>query len=501
MIRLGHDERVRNLLGNECEFRARGLYIPHTIETTRLLRNIGYAVPAPIISYYKWPVNPAPFRTQKITAALLTMNPRAYVLSEMGTGKTRGGLFAIDYMLQEQIIKRVLVVAPLSTLSQVWDREIFQCFPELSTTVLHGTRKRRLKRLSENHDIYIINHDGVGSILPELIAKDFDVVLIDEVGAYRNKSTDRWKAMSKLLVGRAYVWGMTGSPAPNEPTDAWGISKLMTPEKCPRYYKQFRDKTMRQVTQFKWVPKKDAIQHVYNILQPAVRYRRSDCFELPDTSYQTHEVSVSKEIEDTYSKLLKAAKAAFKEGLVTAANEAVVTGKLAQVSSGYVYTRDKRVVKLDNKHRLNETTDIIDQSLGKIIVFAAYTHTAKNVHAHLVKKGYDAAFVHGGTTKKQRDEIFSAFQNTTSIRVLVAHPKCMSHGLTLTAASTIVWFTPPPSLETYEQANARITRTGQLEKTLIIGLTGTPIERKIYKRLEGRAKIQGALLDLFDDEE
>jgi SNF2 family DNA or RNA helicase len=111
----------------------------------------------------------------------------------------------------------------------------------------------------------------------------------------------------------------------------------------------------------------------------------------------------------------------------------------------------------------------------------------------------DCSLVHGGTNKKHRDQIFAAFQTSDSPRVIVAHPQCMAHGLTLTSASTIIWFTPTTSLEIYEQANARITRPGQKHKALIIHLQSTAIERKIYKRLQKKASLQGALLDMFDD--
>jgi len=98
-----------------------------------------------------------------------------------------------------------------------------------------------------------------------------------------------------------------------------------------------------------------------------------------------------------------------------------------------------------------------------------------------------------------RNEIFNTFQDSPEKQLLIAHPQCMAHGLTLTAANTIVWFTPTTSLEIYEQANARITRPGQSHKTLVIHLTGTAIERKLYSRLRQKARLQGALLDMFND--
>lgn len=503
-IFLPDDQALRNLVPEFRHVRSpkhgRLLALPHKHDVTRLCRNLGYIVPAPIINHYQWPTNPPPFHTQKITAALLTMNNRAYVLSEMGTGKTRAALYAVDYMFQENDIKSVLVVAPLSTLSPVWDREIFEYFNHLSVGTVYGSREKRIKVLNEKHHIYVTNHDGIGVIPQQLIDKKFDVVIIDEVGTYRNKSTDRWKFMQALIKDVPFVWGMTGSPTPNEPPDAWGIAKLLTPHQAPFSKRDFTRKTMRQITQFRWVPKDDANDHVFSMLQPAVRYTRNDCVELPEVSYQDRKVSVSKQITDTYDGLMKKLRVAFKEGEITAANEGVAFMKLLQIASGWVYTKDRGIVSLDNRDRVNELLEIIEQAAGKVIVFADFTHTATRLHERLVKAKTDCALVTGATSKAARDDIFNTFQRSLSPRVLVAHPKCMAHGLTLTSANTIVWFTPTTSLETYEQANARITRPGQIQKSLIIHLTGSAVESKIYRRLKEKAKLQGALLDMFNDE-
>ncbi len=471
---------------------------PHTTETTRLARNLGHPVPAPVLSQYVWPTTPPPFETQKVTAALLTMNARAYVLSEMGTGKTRAGLFACDHMFHDNMIKSVLVVAPLSTLSQVWDKEIFQYFPHLTTKVLHGTKEKRLKALSEHAHIYIINHDGLGVIRQALIDARFDVVIIDEIAAFRNKSTTKWKNMKMVIEHCKYVWGLTGSPTPNEPPDAWGLAQLLTPNRAPKAKKAFVRKTMTQVSQFRWIAKSDANDHVYDMLQPAVRFRREDCVELPETSYKTIKVPMSKQLKDTYENMIKKLRLAFAEGQVTAANEGVLFSKLLQISSGWVYTQDKGVVALDNKARIQELVDIYEQAAGKVICFTNFTHSTTELFDR-VRKKFPCSVVHGGVNKKYRDEIFSSFQNSSEKSMIIAHPQCMAHGLTLTAANTIVWFTPTTSLEIYEQANARITRPGQDKKSLIVHLTATPIESKIYSRLRQKGSIQGALLDMFND--
>lgn len=474
------------------------LLLPHTIETTRLARNFDFRVPAPIISHYDW-CGDSPFKTQKITAAMLTMNSRAYVLSEMGTGKTRGTLFAADYLMREDIVRKTLIVAPLSTLTLVWAREISLYFPHLSAGILHGTKAKRLEVLKQNHDCYVINHDGLKTILPELVSRqDFDCVIVDEIASFRNAGTDRWKALAQVVSGRKYVWGLTGSPTPNEPLDAWAQCRLLTPNRVPKFPGRFKRMVMQQVSQFLWVPRPDANDTVFEVMQPAVRFTRDECVELPPVSYTGRLVELSPEQDRVYKTLMAKLRVSFQNGEVTAANEGVLFSKLLQIGAGYVYTTDKGVVDLNPKNRLDELMNIIDQATGKVIVFVDFVHAVQAVSAALTAKRYDLAVVTGDTPKAFRDKIFGAFQNHSSPRILVAHPKCMAHGLTLTAANTIVWYTPTTSLETYEQACARITRPGQKQKSLIVHLTGTKIEAKLYKRLQKKAKLQGSLLEMFE---
>src|SRR6185436_8561096 len=128
---------------------------------------------------------------------------------------------------------------------------------------------------------------------------------------------------------------------------------------------------------------------------------------------------------------------------------------------------------------------------AKIIVFVPFVHALQSIKDYLVKQGETVEMVYGGTAKGARDRIFADFQTSLSPRVLVAHPQCMAHGLTLTAASTIVWYTATNNPEHYEQANGRIRRPGQKEKQLIVHLTGTPVERVAYTRLKSRGRMQG----------
>lgn len=474
------------------------LVLPHTHEVVRLARNLGLKAPAPIMAQYDW-AGGTPFKTQRITAAMLTMNRRAYVLSEMGTGKTRATLYAIDFLIKSGEITKAIVVAPLSTLTTVWYREVFRYFNHLSVGVVYGNRQRRREILAQDHHIYVINHDGVKTVLPELVVRnDIQCVVIDELASFRNARTDRWKGLSSLVQRRRFAWGLTGSPTPNAPTDAWAQVKLLTPDRVPKFMKQFRETTMMQVSPFKWVPRRESKHYVSLVMQPAVRFTRDDCVELPPVIYDSREAPLSAEQTRIYSEMLRHMKVAFHQGEVKAANEGVLMSKLLQITTGFVYTKDGTPVVLDNAPRMAALRELIDEAEGKVIVFAEFVHASHMIAKGLIADGYSVAQVSGETPKADRDRIFTEFQNAELPRVLVAHPKCMAHGVTLTAANVIIWFSPTTSNETYEQACARITRPGQTRKQLIMHLTGSTVETKLYKRLQQKQSLQGALLEMFE---
>jgi SNF2 family DNA or RNA helicase len=474
------------------------IVVPHSHDVVKLARNLGLKAPAPIMVRYDWNGD-SPFKTQKVTAAMLTMNRRAYVLSEMGTGKTRATLFAVDFLIREKQIQRAIIVAPLSTLTTVWYREVFRYFNHLSVGVLHGSRERRKEVLAQDHHIYVINHDGIKTVLPDLLRRnDINCVVIDELAAFRNARTDRWKALAALVGSRSFAWGLTGSPTPNEPCDAWAQAKLLTPDRAPKFFKNFKEATMYPVSTFRWVPRNDSKDTVYDMLQPAVRFKRDDCVELPPTIYDTREAPLTPEQKRVYTEMMRHMKTAFASGEVNAANEGVLMSKLLQITTGFVYTRDGKAVELDNAPRMDALTELIDEAEGKVIVFVNFIHASKMIANRLTKLGYSVAQVSGETPKSARDQIFTEFQSGMFPRVLIMHPQCSAHGLTLTAANLIVWFGPTTSNEIYEQACARITRPGQTRKTLIMHITGAKVETQCYKRLQSKQRMQGALLELFE---
>ena len=479
----------------------RYLILPHGVDETRMLRNLELDVPPPVLSHYDWPGQHQPFDVQKQTCALLTQNPRAFVLNGMGTGKTKAALWSWDYLNKAGLAGKLLIVAPLSTLNFTWAAEIFRTLPERNCVVLHGTREKRLQKLSDpTADIFIINHDGLKVVSDELMKdmRGIDTIVLDELATYRNGQASRSKQMIKLVTNFKWAWGMTGSPTPNSPLDAWGQCRILAPGNVPKFFTHFRDALMTRVTQFKYTPKDTAVEQVLKVMQPAVRYTLDDVIELPELVERTVSVPMGVKQTKIYTEMKTAAFTQIGNNAITAVNAGVVLNKLLQISTGWVYTKNKEsVVTLDNEGRLDALSDAIEGTDRKVIVFVPFVHALKGVEAHLIKQGVDVTTVSGATNRGERERIFNLFQNTDKIKVIVAHPQCMAHGVTLTAADTVIWFAPTSSLEQFEQANARIRRIGQKHKQLVLMFEGSDIERKAYVRLRKKQKVQTLLLEMF----
>jgi len=482
--------------------------VPHRPDEVRVLRNLGFDAPDPMAYYYKFPGRFKPFKAQIETANFLSMHDRAFCLNSMGLGKTVTSLWAFDYMRDAKMVNKALVICPLSTMERTWADEVFRTFPHLNASVLYGTRERRLKLLKQDADIYIINTDGIKTIAEELKNRpDINLIIVDEMAMFRNSSTERWKTLNTICNKQTprRIWALTGAPIPHEPTDAWAQCRIVNPTNpnVPPYFGRFRDMVMRQITQFKWVPRDDALETVYKVMQPAVRFALDDCVDLPEQTFMERDVEMTPDQKKAYKNMLDKLIAEFAEGDVLAVNEAVKANKLVQIACGVAYGKDGDHIKIDNSSRIEVLKEVIEESEGKVLVFVPLTGVLEDVVSQL-SADWTVAAIHGGTPKSERDQIFKDFQNTKDPHVLVANPSTMSHGLTLTAATTIVWYAPIHSNDVYEQACARVRRPGQTRTTVIVHIAGSDIERRIYNRLRKKQKLQGALLDIMkglNDEE
>jgi SNF2 family DNA or RNA helicase len=382
----------------------------------------------------------------------------------------------------------------------VWDNELFDTLVPRGKTVavLHGSRARRAQLLAEAHDYYIINHDGIKILEQELIDKEeIDLIILDEFAQFRNAKTAKYKALAKVAAistGRK-LWQLSGTPAPTAPTDVWSLAKLSNPNNVPKYFTRFRDLLMKQVNQFKWVPKNGWEVVATAAIQPSIRFEREHCIDIPATMYETRTAEMSKEQTKAYKKMVEEYVIQAREGLITAANEGVKLQKLMQIATGAVYTVDRTVVEYDVSPKFKVLMDLIEEAGNKAIVFTPFKHSIKLLAEALKRKNLSVGVVNGDVSPRKRSEIFTAFQKY-ELDLLLAHPKTMSHGLTLTASNVIIWW-GPTDFETYDQACGRITRSGQKGTPLIVQITCSPVEERAYKRLRNKESTQGLLLELL----
>ena len=174
--------------------------------------------------------------------------------------------------------------------------------------------------------------------------------------------------------------------------------------------------------------------------------------------------------------------------------------KLLQISGGAVYTDKKDIVEFDVSPRLKELRDVIDEPSNKVIVFVPYIHTIDVVVKFLRAEGFTCAVIKGDVNARERAAIISNFQSGVDPRILVIQPQSASHGVTLTAADTIVFWSPVTSVETYIQCIGRIDRVGQKNKCTVVHLQGSDAERRVYKLLQGKVSRHLQLVDLYKQE-
>lgn len=503
-LKLNNPNRVLDSIPTAKPLEVRGTQIvvaPHRLDEVKVLRNLGIKAPSPILHYYDWPGQYTPFEHQRETAAFLTLHHRCLVLNEIGTGKTQSSLWAADYLIKTKKVKKVLILSPLSTLERVWGDSIFTNFVHRKFVVLHGTAERRLKLLKTDVDFYIVNHDGF-PIIADHAHGMFDLVIVDEAAVLRNPSTRRFKIFRKWIEQNptTRLWLMTGTPTPNAPTDAWALAKLVNSPFLTKTFTAFREQVMMKVGQWKFVPRPESVEIVKHVLQPAVRYTRDECFDLPETMIQTRQVELTAEQKKHYTQMLRHfVTEAAAEGTITAVNEAVKIQKLVQIACGVAYGDDGRHITLDCSPRVNLVKEVIEEAGEKVIVFVPLTGTLHMLEQEL-SKHWSVGVVNGEVSANERNRIFHGFQHEKDPHVLIAHPGTMAHGLTLTTASTIIWYGPVNSNEVYVQANGRIERIGKRNVSNVIHIEATDLEHRMYERLKNKQKLQGLLLDLIKEQ-
>ena len=485
--------------------------VPWDQHSAEVLANLRAPHLPPILRDYHWPGLYTPMPHQYTTAGAMSTHRKFFCLDGMGTGKTLSALWACDYLVSIGAVRQVLIICPKSIVRNAWGDTIKAHFPHLSVSVLVDTNPlvRRRKATSEAV-FHIVNPSGVEVCFDEMIARKYDLVIIDEATLYKKHNTRRWKFARPIVAAADRCWMLTGTPATQYPVDAHGQIKLMYQEAWNVTETAFKTSTMTQCSKYRWVPKPDAARTIYDAMQPASRVDKKDVLkDMPPITTSTRTVELSPDQKKYMAELRKAAATQIAGAEISAVHAAALRIKLLQIASGSVYDDDSNPIDIDCPDRMNEMADLVaqvraqDDGTGppahKVIVVCAFTHTVDRVHAMLQKAGFNFGKLYGDVPLGQRERILTSMETTREFDGIVAHPECLSHGVTLISCTTTVFFTPCEKAEVALQVSNRMDRPGQKHPMQVIYLTGCPAEDTLYERMTQRFEFNSEVLEQYDD--
>lgn len=499
LLKVRDPERITAVIPRAKQMGPNDVLVKWGVEEAQILKNLQLKdVPSPITAHYDWPGLFKPFQHQYTTSSFLTLHRRAFCFNEQGTGKTASVIWAADYLMKIGIIRRALVLCPLSIMQSAWENDLFTFAMHRTCAIAHSySKEKRLKAVHSDAEFVICNFDGLDIIKDAVKDGGFDLVIVDEANAYKNVQTKRWKVLNSILRPDMWVWMMTGTPAAQSPTDAYGLAKIVNPQNVPRFFGAFRDQVLYKVTQFKWVPRAQAENIVHTALQPAIRFTKDECLDLPEMTYVMRDIPLTPQQTTYYEELRKHMLTVAAGEEITTANAAANLNKLLQLSCGAVYSDTGETVAFDANNRMSALLEVIEEASQKVIVFVPFRHAIDIIVEELKANKITCEAIHGGVSATKRTEIFSKFQQSKNPHVLVVQPQAAAHGVTLHAANVVVWWGPITSIETYLQANARVHRAGQHHPCTVVHLQGSPVEKRIYKMLSQKLDVHTKLIDLY----
>lgn len=437
------------------------------------------------------------FKHQTDTTDFILANPRVLITSDPGTGKTRSVLDAYT----QRCAGRMLVLAPLSILQASWGDDIEKFTPDLTYTVAYA--RNRAKAFESNAQIIITNHDAAKWLVKNQHVLDgFDTLCIDEFTAFKNKDSQRSKAINKIVKLFDYRIAMSGTPNSNTICDIWHPTLLVDDgHRLGHRFYTFRSNVCTPVFNGfanEWRDKQDAELIVAAAIKDInIRYELEDCLDMPKQSYHTVKTQLSDTMMQAYKELAEDNVLWTGKATINAVHAGVLTKKLLQLCTGAVYDEDNNVVGF-HEERYNLVMDLVEQRSHSLVAFN-WTHERDYLIRQAEKRKIKYAVIDGSVSAKVRKDVVDRMQ-AGQLQVVFAHPQSAGHGLTLTTATSVIWCSPTYNAEHYQQFNRRIYRAGQTKRTEVIHIAADNTwETDVYKKLNGKLGRMENLLSILNE--
>lgn len=443
-----------------------------------------------------------PYDYQITAQQWIIEKPHCGLFLDMGLGKTVSTLTAVQQLIDDCEVSRVLVVAPKKVAETTWSTEAekWEHLRGLRVVKVLGTEKQRCMALAEKADVYVTGRDNFVWIVGKYGGQlPFDALVIDELTSFKSAKSERFKAMRIALPSVKRVIGLTGTPAPNGLVDLWAqMYCLDQGERLGKSISKYRETYFET---HKWnniVVRCDVKKGCDQIIRDRIAdiclsMQAKDYLELPDMITHTVTVELSAKTMAAYTKFEREKVLEFKNehtdepANVLAQSAAGLMNKLSQFANGAIYDENMDVHAVHDE-KIDRLAEIVEAANGSsVLVFYQYKHDIPRITAKL--KGYRVRTYQG-----EKDLIS---WNAGEIDILLAHPASTAYGLNMQQGGHyIVWFGTGWNLEHYQQANARLHRQGQRYPVTVYKLIcrGT-VDERASAALEGKKGVQQSLLD------
>ena len=407
-------------------------------------------------------------------------------------------------MYNEKLIHRMLIVAPLSILG-VWQDE-FNKFADFdyNLAILTGTSAKKIDILrhliGSALQVAVINYESAWRLEKELTAWNPDLIIADEGHKIKTHNISASKAMHRLGARARYRLLLTGTPVTNKAIDVFSQYKFLNPAIFGQSFYAFRNKYFDMVGYGNHTPvlkksmERELTEKIHSI---AYRATKAECLDLPETTDIIRKVELEPQAMLLYRNLVKDSYAELSEGEVTITNVLTKLLRLSQLTGGFLGSDDCSKAEQVSTAKLKVLEDIIDSALEenkKLVVIARFIPEINAICRMLDKKGVRYSLLTGSV--KDRDEQVAQFQNYPDVPVFVGQIATAGLGITLTAASTMVFYSLDYSMSNFEQTKARIHRAGQRMPCTYIYLTASgTVDEKVLKALKNKANLAKSLVD------
>lgn len=434
-----------------------------------------------------------PHAYQRYAAQFILDHPAAAVFLDCGLGKTVITLTAIRELLHDSFtVRRVLIIAPLRVARDTWPAEIrkWDHLSDLTYAVAVGNTAKRLAALRQKAEITIINRENVDWLVKNNTF-DFDMVVVDELSAFKSHRTRRFKALMKVRPMVSRIVGLTGTPSSNGLMDLWAEFRLLDMGKrLGRFLTHYReryflpDKRNAQMV-FTYKPRPGAEEKIYEAIGDiTISMKSGDYLELPKCLTNVVRVEMNERERRLYERLKKDMAAEIDGKEIDAMNAAALSGKLLQMAAGAVYDGEGQAVRLHDR-KLDALEDLVESANGRPVLIAYwFCHDLERI-----RKRFPGA-------RELRQEADIADWNAGKISIGLIHPASAGHGLNLQdGGSMLIWFSLTWSLELNQQTNARLWRQGQKHTVTIHYLVmKDSIDESVMAALSRKDKVQEALM-------